>query len=464
MKVYKSEIEAGLQSQIENSKIAIACELFTKDDFTVNENRDNLLKVIAKANPNQRDLFYKHSILASVGWNANDDVFDRMETWNARNTPVDKQINFMHNELDIIGHSTQSSVYTVDGKLIPDNTTAEQLPEKFDVVTEFVLYQMWDNDERRQMMERIISEINENKWYVSMECRFPLFDYAVIDLDGSHKTVARNESTAFLSKHLKAFGGSGEYDGRKVGRLIRNFFFSGQGIVNKPANPRSIIFDNAVAFNSQGSLVIRGKNKMEDELKKQVAELQAKLDAVNAEKSKKDEDDKKMMDEKVKCAVQAQQEAEAKAVKLEASVTDKDKVIATLTTDLKDVNEKLSVATTELSAVKKAQAFSTRVGKLVTAGLSDEEAKTEAEKWSSLDDVQFDSITAIHKAKSEALKTSGKTEATEKTEANLEKAEAEVNVNMNTDTKVNAEEELKAIAEFLGHSMTFCSQANKQSK
>jgi hypothetical protein len=66
-------------------------------------------KAIAE-NKDQYDLYYLSSILVSTGWNKNDDVFDLGETWGAKDTPSDKQFNFMHDEADIIGHITGSVV------------------------------------------------------------------------------------------------------------------------------------------------------------------------------------------------------------------------------------------------------------------------------------------------------------------------------------------------------------------
>jgi hypothetical protein len=74
-----------------------------------------------------------------------------------------------------------------------------------------------------------------------MECVFRNFDYAIVAPDGVHQVIARTEDSAFLTKHLRAYGGSGDYEGYKVGRMLRDLFFSGKGLVTKPANPRSII-------------------------------------------------------------------------------------------------------------------------------------------------------------------------------------------------------------------------------
>ena len=89
-------------------------------------------------------------------------------------------------------------------------------------------------------MKNIIAEIEEGKWFVSMECLFPAFDYALQTSEGETKIIERNEASAFLTKHLRAYGGEGTYENYRIGRLLRNLAFSGKGLVSKPANPRSI--------------------------------------------------------------------------------------------------------------------------------------------------------------------------------------------------------------------------------
>ena len=41
-----------------------------------------------------------------------------------------------------------------------------------------------------------------------------------------NKVIARDENSAFLTKHLRAYGGTGQYDGYTVGRLLRSIFKS----------------------------------------------------------------------------------------------------------------------------------------------------------------------------------------------------------------------------------------------
>jgi hypothetical protein len=76
-----------------------------------------------------------------------------------------------------------------------------------------------------------------------MECFFKGFDYGLLNKStGEFKVLARNSETAFLTKFLRAYGGLGEHDNYKIGRVLRNITFSGKGFVDKPANPDSIIF------------------------------------------------------------------------------------------------------------------------------------------------------------------------------------------------------------------------------
>ena len=125
MKIYKSEIEAGLEDQIKaNASIAYSSPVsFYIPNTEEKESIKNLVVAQDKAiseNKDQYDLYYLSSILVSTGWNKNDDVFDLNETWGAKETPVDKQFNFMHDETDIIGHITGSVVLDSSGNEIDD--------------------------------------------------------------------------------------------------------------------------------------------------------------------------------------------------------------------------------------------------------------------------------------------------------------------------------------------------------
>jgi hypothetical protein len=195
------------------------------------------------ASINDTDLYYVQSILVSSSWNKNDDIFDKSETWIARNTPEDKPTNLEHNENIIIGHIISNWPITEDGVLIDDNTPIENLPEKYHILTGSVIYKGFSDPELKARSEKLISEIESGQKYVSMECFFNGFDYGLIDKStGDYKILSRNNDTAYLTKHLRCYGGLGEHENYKIGRVLRNITFSGKGYVDKPANPDSIIF------------------------------------------------------------------------------------------------------------------------------------------------------------------------------------------------------------------------------
>jgi hypothetical protein len=373
MKIYKDELKAGLGDIIKNNSIAFCSEVST---YLPNENELNLcknIKAIADIAPNM-DLFYIKSILASVGWNKNDDVFDPIETWKAKASPEDKQFNFMHDEKDIIGHITSCYASDADGNILPDFNDMSQVPSVFDIVTGAVLYTSWSDKNLKNRMQNIISEINKGEmWHVSMECLFPAFDYAMIDSKGDQKIVKRAESSAFLTKHLRAYGGSGEYEGYKVGRLLRDFSFSGVGLVKKPANPRSVILNhkNNINFNESKAQEII----MQDELELLKAEL------AEAKKAKEDaENEAKKAKEDAEASVK-QAEEDAKKAKEEAEMAKKSK----------------AESEEELEKMKKEKLMQKRKAELAEAGIDASEIESTSVKFESLADEVFDTVVAAIK-------------------------------------------------------------------
>jgi hypothetical protein len=214
MKIYQSERDAGLEEAIKaNASVAYASPVSIY--IPSKRQKEDIKQVVLAAeltsaeNKDQLDLYYLNSILVSTGWNKNDDVFDKNETWAAKDTPVDKQFNFMHDESDIIGHITSSIVIDESGQEI-DNIASIN---RFDIATSAVLYNSWTTSELKERMTKIIAEIEEGKWFVSMECLFSNFDYAVVSPNGENKVISRDEGSAFLTKHLRSYGGTGEYEG-----------------------------------------------------------------------------------------------------------------------------------------------------------------------------------------------------------------------------------------------------------
>lgn len=453
--IYEAEIKAGLGDLITNNSVSYASSIISpKSAFSKEEiiAKFNIAK--AGANPEQIDLLYKHSILASIGWNLNDDVFDKVETYKARHTIVDKQINLRHNELDIIGHMTDSFLIDEFGKTISENISESEIPDRYDVVSEFVIYKIWENEERRNEIQKIIEEIEEGKWFVSMECRFPAFDYAIID-GGTHKVIARNRDTAFLSKYLRIYGGKGEYQGKKIGRLLRGFFFTGQGIVEEPANVRSLIFDSVNLKPFKSVSYLTRVNIMDE---KEIKDLQTRLEAAEKQvaemKTKQDAEAKKDM-EKVKCELN---DAIAKNEELVKTVSEKDKAIANLTSELAKANELITVVRTEAQAIKEESKKTARASKLEAVGLSKAEVEVELNKWSTLNDEQFDAVVAMFPKKKEEKEEKKE----EKTKAELDKSVLDKEPTLTVATTKTEPSRADALTELLSKSLKYSSVANKR--
>ena len=430
MKIYQQEIIDGLSEDIKaQASIAYCAPAILVNnidtDASWNVSRTNIEKIKAASNPNQIDLYYIKSILVSTGWNKNDDVFDPRQTWAAKNTPEDKQFNFMHNENDIIGHITGSYVVDVNGnKILAEE---DEVPQQFDIVTEAVLYNSWTNPDNRQRISKIIAEIEEGKWFVSMECLFASFDYAVIDKEGSAKTVARNEESAFLTKHLRAYGGTGEYEGYKIGRSLRDISFSGKGLVSKPANPRSVILDSSKAFSvtldNDNSNIFKGEINMSDtNLEKQVADLQNELTSSNEEnKTAKSEIETLNKEFAEKFSVLENTLAE-KDLALQTSSERVASLEATLSEKEKELNE-ISAA---MKDMKKKEKDRTRKNGLVQADFEDAEAEESVNLYDALSDEAFDAVVAAMKKKLGMMKDKKEKYMEEKTKSSETAVEAEV--------------------------------------
>jgi hypothetical protein len=405
MHIFEQEIKDGLSDILLPAKASFAFDsaIAPVTDTSILE---KLLKSTASAKECE-ELYPIKTVLVSTGWNINEDVFLQDETYLARNTPEDKPINYEHNELEIIGHMTSNSCIDDKGIALADNLDLASLPESFNIITDGVLYLHWQTEAKKKLLASIIETIQENKGRVSMECFFTGFDYAVIKNDKQY-ILARNQSTAFLTKFLKAYGGSGVYDGCRVGRALRNISFSGKGIVSNPANPKSIIITDTVPFKGVASVVdeVLGNSKQENslmsveletklaELTKTIASLQAKNDELTKTLAENENKAVKAEIEASKAAV-AEKETALKAANEKTAASEllvseyKTKLEASETA-LKDANDKIAKAAAE-------QVKSGRIAALKAAGLDDAQATAKYEKFAALPDDMFGEVVALVK-------------------------------------------------------------------
>lgn len=339
------------------------------------------------------DLYPLEAVLASTGMNLNDDFFTPEDTWAARDTPTNKPFNMEHTAAEVVGHMTASVAFVYggdDGKTVVPIT---EPCEAFHVAFSAFLYRFWQGDEAAQeRMDKTIPEIEAGEWCVSMECRFPRFDYALIPVrhgkaDVSQaKIVKRGPDTAHLTRALRAYGGPGTYQGYRVARVLRDLVFSGVGLVRKPANPDSVILSHgqATAGYEPVSDTPKGTSMNEETLK---AELEA------AKAAKKAADD-----------AAAKVAADLAAAKAELAA-------ATATIDgLKAANAAAQVeAETAKAALAKAAEetkVALRTAKVKEAyGVDDEKAKATASTLLPLSDEAFEShLKAVADLKATALK------------------------------------------------------------
>ena len=422
--IFKDEASVeGLADKIcSQSSIAYHSQLLPIDTIKhPSQLMDNSIKsIIAKAEKSEaeiefNDLYPTTSILVSTNWNKNDDVFDKSEVWAARNTPINKPTNLEHDEKQLVGHITNNWVISSDGKIISDIATANELPDLFHLCNSAVIYKNWSDAELMKRTDSLIQSIEAGEMFVSMECMFAAFDYAIVSPGGKFYTVARNNDSSFLTKHLRAYGGSGLYDGHKIGRLLRQLCFSGKGYVKKPANEHSVIFNDATIFefskSSQENPFIQSSGVYLNDISLQTKEnktmaeinadiLKSQLDEVKTSLAKVEVENKELQNRLAKSNVEkyenqitdlttqlqaAQQtlgEQKDKAQKSELDIED-------LKAKLNASEEAKSELEAKITLAEKAKVEADRISLLVDGGFEREKAQEKVKTFSNLNDDQF---------------------------------------------------------------------------
>ena len=436
IQVYKGELAvSGLADRVmSSSSLSVQNPLFCEKvnastiDKSVISIKDAILSKVrdlAIAAETDKDLYITKSILVSTSWNKNDDVFSPAEVWKARYTPSHKPTNIEHDEKQLVGHIT--NVWAIDdesGEIIPDDTKAGDLPDFYHVANGAVIYLVWQNEDLQKRTADLIEKIEANDMFVSMECLFRDFDYAFMGESSSNfKTIARNDDTSWLTKHLRAYGGTGEYNGQRVGRLLKNITFCGKGYVEKPANPDSIIFgsqskvfcfskasyddkleeiekreigniqneENGVLSNNVNSNQGEDENMTveQEKLEAQIKELQEKLEAANKTIADFNESKFTSQIEKLdKEVAELKVQVEAK----DAQIKTKSEEVDTIKANLEKVEEVKANLEKEIQEVRAAEAQAKRVAKLVDGGVEKSRAEAKVELFKSLADEQFDAV------------------------------------------------------------------------
>ncbi|QEL19559.1 hypothetical protein [Limnoglobus roseus] len=153
--VYKAEVDAGVADIVRASaSLAHAAPVQgwnpgpavrAARDLAVARLRSS--QGLARAHLGDFDLHFLQTILATTGWNRNDDVFDPLEVWVARHTPSHKPFNYEHDCAHIIGHIISNWVMDDESQAVAEDTAADALPVKFHLATGGVLYKYWEKPE-----------------------------------------------------------------------------------------------------------------------------------------------------------------------------------------------------------------------------------------------------------------------------------------------------------------------------
>lgn len=313
-------------------KTVAYCNIRVNKDVPSDEEKDKISKASAEMglcpNQHQPDLLYVEDVLVSTGSNLNDDVFLPEEIIKAiveKDSVKLKPVNWEHLSTDIIGVMYDSSLVDKDGKEL-DMHDDEMKKMVHSVVSRSAIWRYIHPDKANI----IAKAAQDDSYFVSMECYFNDYDYLV-----DEEVIQRNEKTSSVfDEHLKANGGTGRYNGRRVKRVLRDIVFGGKGIVKNPANPESYILSVAEK-NTKGDIMTE----------EQMKDLQEKLNTALAENEalKKEIDSFKQADANKKIADLEQQNKES---------ADKIKVLEDKVKMHDEVSNKLQVAETELASTK----------------------------------------------------------------------------------------------------------------
>ena len=424
MKIFEQEKIDGLEAKIKSSA-SVSYASYVEPCTTASKTKH----IKSLASVDDSDLYYVQSILVTTNWNKNDDIFDKEEVWSARNTPEDKPTNLEHNESDIVGHITSNWPVTMEGLLIDENSPVENLPDTYHILTGSVIYSGYSIPELKERSQKLIAEIESGEKYVSMECFFKGFDYGLLNkTSGEYKILSRNEATAYLTKYLRSYGGLGEHDNYKIGRVLRKITFSGKGFVDKPANPDSIIFtkDNLLNKNDNISLekkddfIISGVSNIQSNLNTvenstmnevtSVAETEQKIETQTettpVEEVTVTEVASTNMDELQNSLKAHQEEVQQLKADFEKTVNELNEAIAKKKGEMAKKDEEvkkmkadLDTALEAVAAYKKSEEVAMkkekkmkRVAQLLEKGVDNEIALSTVDKFESIDDEAFEAV------------------------------------------------------------------------
>lgn len=476
MRIYQAEKDAGINFEMNKTGSSSAFVTAPIQICDINKHFQNahtistvqtIEELLGKDQP---DLSLIVAILVSTGWNLNDDIFTPEEVWKARSSPLHKPMNDNHQANIILGHIVQSRVLDKHGNEIELNDN-EEIPVEFDIEVAGVLYRAFPELTKR--IDEIIAKAKDGEMFVSMEAWFTDFGYGIIDsATGETKLIERNDETAFLTKHLRVYGGEGNYQGYKIGRVLKNIVFGAQGFVDTPANPDSII---KVAANTVATpkvfvtaeLSDLSEGGVEDVEEKQLEELQAKLEEARANLGTKDQEIAKL--QKAAEDLEGQLTTlKEKVGELTADATEASQKVEAIEAEKAELQKQLDEATkraekseTEIAEIRKAEMARDRLAQLSKIKNIEDEDATLTELREMTDETFAMVLKYAGETKNDEIDTNSVNE-----DENAEQAEAALNnVEENDDIpdlNANENEEESKADQWVSTAKALCGRKNDE--
>ncbi len=439
MNIFDYEREDGVGELIlAQDKLSIASQLILSEEKTESliERLQGLLG--SKASIEDEDLFYIEYILCSTSKNLNDDVFDPVEVWHSRSTCTHKPINLQHNAKDIIGHCISSfGAEAESGDRIKEDISIDQLPNKYHLVASGVLYKKLPDKELQTRASELISKIQDGKLYISMECWFSSFSHMLESASGEVKFLPRSRENLRYTKALRAYGGSGDIDGCKISRVLRNILFTGAGLVTKPANPESVItfsrgmldfktdstksIENDAESEKNGVLNSLGDNfnnkgvvmanENTDKFEKEITELKA---ALKIAQDQLVEAGKAKYEEKIVELTEQVKAFEAKETEHKIQIDKMATQVSEASAKVEEANKSKAAAEERLTKIEAESVKANRISELVSAGVDKAEATKTVDQFAFLNDEQFKSVAELAVAAAKVAKKDEKKDKKEK--------------------------------------------------
>lgn len=191
----------------------------------------------------QPDLQYLTAIFVSSGMNKNGAVFMGSELVKARQSIDKKAVDIEHEEQSIIGQITGSAFLKRDRTMIDVESaalkmTAGELDElEMDIGITAIIH--------KARFPEIAKEIEAGQWMVSMEAYYRDYDIKVGDKIIPREKAEELGFDKLVGTVVQLKDGGKEMGFHLVGRVLRDILFAGVGIVQNPANPRSVIMEAA---------------------------------------------------------------------------------------------------------------------------------------------------------------------------------------------------------------------------